>query len=98
MSTSFQNLRLKSLLEADGVLRELGFDVECDATGGLMISRRNHVRGLWHHDGQNFIWFPAGYNAAAFIAATANEALRFTLEQIVPRPTGGPAPKNMPLQ
>lgn len=85
MSVSFQNLRLKKLLEAEDVLRHYGFEIQLEPAGGLTIARRNHVRGLWHHDGQHFFWFPAGYNAAAFAAPTANDALRYTMETIVPR-------------
>lgn len=85
MASTFQNLRLKELLEAEAALRDGGFETLCGPTGSVVITRRNHVRGLWHFAGGAFNWTPAGYGAPTYCAHSLADAVRYTVVSVLPK-------------
>lgn len=82
MGANTENTKLMEELEADETLKTRGYTAACGPTGGVVLDRWNHVRGLWHYVQGHYFWTPAGYNAPTFCCTTHEEALRHTLETI----------------
>lgn len=82
MGANEQSTQLREALEAESSLKERGFASSCGPTGGVVVDRWNHVRGVWHFHGHSFFWTPAGYGEPTYRCSTLLEALEYTLETI----------------
>ena len=78
MGANLENTELMQAIEAHSELKVRGFTATCGPTGGVVVDRWNHVRGVWHfHDGHYF-WIPAGYTQPTFRIEKPEEALEYT--------------------
>lgn len=82
MGANDQNNALKDALEAQETLKLRGFTASCGPTGGVVVDRWNHVRGVWHFHIHSYFWTPAGYNQPTYRTERLEEAVSFTLETI----------------
>lgn len=55
-----------------------GQAVSMGESGGVVIERRGHVRGIWRCMTETFAWTPAGYNEPTYHAADLDHAVRYT--------------------
>lgn len=78
MGANDQSKELTQRLAADEPLRLRGFTFSCGPTGGVVVDRWNHVRGVWHYHEGNFYWMPAGYNEPSYRTADIEQALTHT--------------------
>lgn len=82
MGANVQNTNLMQALESHKDLKPLGVTAVCGPTGGVVVDRWNHVRGVWHfHDGHYF-WIPAGYSQPSFRTESLEEALDYTVTEV----------------
>lgn len=59
-----------------------GFTMSCGPTGGVVIDRWNHVRGVWHFHLGNFYWTAAGNNEPVYRTVSIDDAVAYTLDVI----------------
>lgn len=76
------SVELKDRIEAEESLKARGFTASCGPTGGVVVDRWNHVRGVWHFHAGNFYWTPAGYNEPSYRTESLEAALRFAVDVI----------------
>jgi hypothetical protein len=55
-----------------------------DGPAGVQILHKGHCRAVWHWQGCAYAFTPAGYGAPTFAAATAEDAVRYTLAHFCP--------------
>ena len=82
MGANQQSSELMKVLDAEEGLKLRGFTASCGPTGGVIIDRWNHVRGVWHFHEGNFYWTPAGYNEPIFRTDDIRRARQYSLEVI----------------
>ena len=82
MGANEQNTQLKDALEALPTLKERGFSSTCGPTGGVVVDRWSHVRGVWHFHVHSFFWTPAGYGEPTYRCSALDEAIQYTLAVI----------------
>ena len=78
MGANSQNTDLMLALSADASLVARGFTFTCGPTGGVVIDRWSHVRGVWHFHQHNYFWIDAGYNEPSFRTGSLQEAIAHT--------------------
>ena len=71
-----------ALLEADQGLKVRGFTAACGPTGGVVVDRWSHVRGVWHFHENNYFWIPAGYGEPSFRCESQMDAITYTVTVI----------------
>ena len=82
MGANDHNVALKEALELEDGLKLRGFTAACGPTGGVVVDRWNHVRGVWdYHDG-HFFWTDAGYTQPSFRVANLEGAVKHTHDVI----------------
>jgi hypothetical protein len=59
-----------------------GFTAQSDGPSGVLILCRGHFRGIWRCGDGEFSFTPGGYGAATYSAASAEEAVHYTLEHV----------------
>lgn len=82
MGANVENAQLMAALEADQSLKVRGFTAACGPTGGVVIDRWNHVRGVWHFHQSHYFWFPAGYIEPSFRCDSQVDAIAYTVTVI----------------
>ncbi len=82
MGANDQSFDLMEQLAADEPLRLRGFTASCGPTGGVVVDRWNHVRGVWHFTQGNFYWTPAGYNEPIYRTDDISKALEYTRDVV----------------
>lgn len=82
MGGNQESLELHRRLSKDPGLTKLGYEFDCGPTGGVAIERWGHVRGIWHFTSRTFAWTPSGYNEPTHVAATIEEAFKYTIDVI----------------
>jgi hypothetical protein len=59
-----------------------GFTAQSDWPSGVLILSKGHFRGIWRcRDGQ-YSFTPGGYGTATYSAASAEEAVHYTLAHV----------------
>ena len=56
MGANTQNTELMQALQAGNDLKIRGFTAVCGPTGGVVIDRWNHVRGVWQRAWRQTAW------------------------------------------
>ena len=79
MGGNAQSIELASLLDREEVFKLRGFSSECGPTGGVVVDRWGHVRGVWNFTGKSFFWTPAGYNEPIYRTESMDEAVHYTV-------------------
>ena len=82
MGANAQSVKLAVLLDKETAFKQRGFVTECRPTGGVVIDRWGHVRGVWHFTGKCIFWTPAGNNVPIYRTDTVEDAVRYTLDVI----------------
>ena len=82
MGANIQNQDLMAALGRDQNLRDRGFSATCGPTGGVVIDRWGHVRGVWHFHAAHYYWIPAGYSEPSFRADKLDAAIAYTLSDV----------------
>jgi hypothetical protein len=82
MGANTQSSELADRLEAEHELKKRGFGIACGPTGGVVIDRWGHVRGVWHFTGKSYFWTPAGNNVPIFRTESIEAAISYTLEVV----------------
>lgn len=82
MGANFEINEFLRRLLANRPFRAKGFSAACGPTGGVVIDRGGHSRGVWHFHAGNYFWIPAGYAEPSFRTADVREALTHTLDVI----------------
>lgn len=82
MGANEQSSELMRMLDAEEALKLRGFKASCGPTGGVIIDRWNHVRGVWHFHEGNFYWTPAGYNEPIYRTEDILRARQYSIEVI----------------
>lgn len=82
MGANEQNSLLMQRLEEVEALKSRGFTACCGPTGGVVVDRWSHVRGVWHFHIHSYFWTPAGYNEPTYRVSTLEEAVAYTLATI----------------
>ena len=59
-----------------------GFTAQSDGPSGVLILSRGHFRGIWRCSDGQYSFTPGGYGAATYSAASAEEAVHYTLEHV----------------
>ena len=59
-----------------------GFTAQSDWPSGVLILSRGHFRGIWRCSDGQYLFTPGGYGAATYTAASAEEAVHYTLEHV----------------
>jgi hypothetical protein len=58
------------------------FTVQSDGACGVLILSKGHFRGIWRCSDGQYVFTPGGYGAATYTAASAEEAVHYTLEHV----------------
>ena len=82
MGANTQNTELMQALQAGNDLKIRGFTAVCGPTGGVVIDRWNHVRGVWHFHDSHFFWIPAGYSEPSVRTDSLDGAVAHTVSVI----------------
>ena len=82
MGANQQSTALREALEAHETLKLRGFTASCGPTGGVVIDRWSHVRGVWHFHVHSYFWTPAGYSEPIFRTELLEDAIAYTLDTI----------------
>lgn len=82
MGANSQSLDLAAWLEREVEFKQRGFATACGPTGGVVVDRWGHVRGVWHFVGKSYFWTPAGYNEPNYRTETIEAAFRYTLDVV----------------
>ncbi len=82
MSGNAESLALLAALEAQESLKLRGFTSSCGPTGGVVIDRWSHVRGVWHFHAPNYFWIPAGSTEPSYRTGSLPHAVDYTLTVI----------------
>jgi hypothetical protein len=61
---------------------ERGFTAQSDGPSGVLILSKGHFRGIWRGSEGQYSFTPGGYGAATYTAASAEEAVHYTLEHV----------------
>jgi hypothetical protein len=77
MGANDESTELMTLLEAEEALKLRGFTASCGPTGGVVIDRWHHVRGVWHYHAGNYYWTPAGNNEPVYRTDDIRQAIRY---------------------
>lgn len=79
METRQYESELLSQLLAHEVLALRGFSFDHADREGIIVERWGHFVGLWHFDGEVYVWTPAGYSEPTDRFADQDAAVRHTL-------------------
>lgn len=79
MPANTRDIDLLERLQAHEILRQRGYSFVLGPKGGVVVDRRGHVRGIWHHDGERYAWAPSSNTHATYWADDADAAVRYTL-------------------
>lgn len=82
MGANPENTDLMLALSADADLGAKGFTASCGPTGGVVIDRWGHVRGVWHYHLGSYFWIPVGNTDAIYRTATLDGAFGYTINTI----------------
>lgn len=82
MGANVHNAALMEALELEDSLKLRGFTATCGPTGGVVLDRWNHVRGVWNYHEGHFFWTDAGYSQPSFRIAGLEGAVKHTLDVI----------------
>ncbi len=82
MGANTQNTELMLTLEAEQALKVRGFTAACGPTGGVVVDRWSHVRGVWHFHDNHYFWIPAGYSEPSFRTDSLSGAVAHTTSVI----------------
>ena len=69
---------LEALMEQETLILK-GFNFELADNIGVVVSRGEHVRGLWRYQSGRYAWTPAGYYEATVHTKVLDDAIAFTL-------------------
>jgi hypothetical protein len=59
-----------------------GFTAQSERPSGVLILSRGHFRGIWRCSDGQYSFTRGGYGVATYLAATAEEAVHYTLEHV----------------
>ena len=59
-----------------------GFTAQSDWPSGVLILCKGHFRGIWRCSDDQYSFTPGGYGTATYQAASAEEAVHYTLEHV----------------
>lgn len=82
MGANVENTDLMLALSADPELGAKGFTASCGPTGGVVIDRWGHVRGVWHFHAGAYFWIPVGNSDAVYRTPTLDGAFTYTITTI----------------
>lgn len=71
--------QLLAALNTDESFQARAYTASTGDTGGIVVERAGHVRGVWHHHGSEFFWAPAGSSSPTFRTASLQDAVTHTL-------------------
>jgi len=77
-------VELRAALEAD----MLGFTAKSDWPAGVLILSKEHFRGIWRWSDGQYSFTPGGYAVATYRAASAEEAVHYTLAHVCREASG----------
>ncbi len=83
--TKTQTWRLFGLLRQNETLRTRGFSMSCSQTGGIVIDRSGHVRGIWDFDGRSYTWITPGNSEPIFKTDDPKSAVNYTVVTLAQR-------------
>ena len=74
---------LLEALQNDKEFRSRGFSAAFGPSGGVVVTHAGHFRGIWNGKADRVVWTPAGYSEPCFGTPSLDEALNYTLSQIL---------------
>lgn len=80
MAIKTEEKRLLDALMNQEVLLLQGFTFELEDNIGVVVAKRDHVRGFWRHVSGQFAWTPAGQCDATISVQIIDEAVAHTLK------------------
>lgn len=82
MGANTENIELMRALEGSEDLKQRGFTAACGPTGGVVVDRWSHVRGVWDYIDGHYFWTPAGHSIPTFRSSTCEGAMKYSLDEI----------------
>jgi hypothetical protein len=82
MSVKARTWLLLEALKNEEDFRNRGFTADFGASGGVVIERSGHFRGIWTSRAGQFVWTAAGYNEPNFQTSSVPDALKHTLDAV----------------
>ena len=80
MGANAESTALVARLNHEEAFKQRGFITECGPTGGVVVERWEHVRGVWHFSGKSYFWTPSGYNEPIYRTDSIEAAVKYTLD------------------
>jgi hypothetical protein len=69
-------------LRAAFAMDRRGFTAQSERPSEVLILSRGHFRGIWRCSDGQYTFTPGGYGAATYTAASAEEAVQYTLQHV----------------
>jgi hypothetical protein len=74
---------LLEALQNDEEFQSRGFTASFGPSGGVVVTRAQHFRGIWNGKANKYVWTGAGYSESSFSTSSLPEAVNYTLSEVL---------------